>query len=169
MELVERGDDPPAAWTVRGDATCHPQVLHGLRYVAMARSRLPLDHLLIGLIALFMLLAAVQAAFWPQSFADDFPFGRGWLAATGGTYDEHLVRDVGALLLALIVATTWTVVKRLPSGPIAAAWLVQGVLHFAYHIGHLDGLDTVDQVLLAGSLVAVPVMAGAALVIGGRR
>lgn len=135
----------------------------------MSSRRPALDHLLVGLIALFMLPAAIQAAFWPRSFADDFPFGRGWLAHTGGTYDEHLVRDVGALLLALIVATVWTIVRRLPSGPVAAAWLVQGVLHFVYHVGHLDGLDTADQVMLVGSLAFVPVAAGAALVIGQRR
>ena len=36
----------------------------------------------------------------PQGFYDDFPFGRGWVAADG-PYNEHLVTDFGAALLAI--------------------------------------------------------------------
>ena len=39
----------------------------------------------------------------PQSFYDDFPgLGRAWVSVDG-PYNEHLVRDVGALNLALLV------------------------------------------------------------------
>ncbi len=65
------------------------------------------------LIALFMLPVGVQAALFPRSFFEDFPLGRGWVAATGGPYNEHLVRDnVGVLFVALIVATAWTAWTR---------------------------------------------------------
>lgn len=53
----------------------------------------------LTLVAAFMLPTAIQAAFAPRSWFDDFPFGRGWVSA-GGTYDEHLVRDVGVHYLA---------------------------------------------------------------------
>jgi len=46
----------------------------------------------------------VQAEFFPRSFYDDFPLGRGWVAMDG-RYNEHLIRDVGALNLALLVLT----------------------------------------------------------------
>jgi hypothetical protein len=36
---------------------------------------------------------------------------------------------------------------------VAIAWLVQGLFHLGFHIGHLDGLDTADQV--TGSLEVV--------------
>jgi hypothetical protein len=117
----------------------------------------------LGLIALFMLPAGLQAAFAPQSFFDDFPLGRGWISHTGDAYNEHLVRDVGALYLALIVATAWTLWRRHPLRALAAAWLLQGVLHLVYHGGHLDGFDTVDKFGLIGSLVLVPVLAVVAL------
>ena len=50
----------------------------------------------LGLIAVFMLPAGIQATFAPRSFFDDFPLGRGWISHTGDAYNEHLVRDVGA-------------------------------------------------------------------------
>ena len=115
------------------------------------------------LISLLMLPVALQAAFAPRSFFDDFPLGRGWIAQPGDAYNEHLVRDVGVLFIAMIIVTLWTVWRRLPARPIAVAWLVQGVLHLLYHAGHLDGYETADQVGLVVSLVAVPVLAVIAL------
>jgi hypothetical protein len=122
----------------------------------------------LGLIAVFMVSTAVQAAFFPRSWFDDFPLGRGWIAAEGGSYDEHLVRDVGVLFLALIIVTVWAAWSGHGIVPVALAWLVQGVLHLWYHAGHLDGLDGFDRVGLIGSLVAVPVLAGVALWAGTR-
>ncbi|MFN0092122.1 MAG: hypothetical protein ACKVWR_17925 [Acidimicrobiales bacterium] len=124
--------------------------------VAMAR-------VCLGAIGLFMLPAGVQAAFAPRSFFDDFPIGRGWIAAEGGSYDEHLVRDVGVLFLALIIVTLWAAWRGEFLVPVAVAWLVQGVGHLAYHVGHLDGVAGVDRVGLVGSLVVIPALAALAL------
>ena len=129
----------------------------------MAMNRRRIEQFALGLVALFMLPAGLQAAFAPRSFFDDFPLGRSWIAHEGDAYNEHLVRDVGALFLALIVVTVWTLVRDRPARPVAAAWLVQGTLHLAYHAGHLDGFDTVDKVGLVGSLVSIPVLALVAL------
>ncbi len=117
----------------------------------------------LGAIGLFMLPAGVQAAFAPRSFFDDFPVGRGWIAAEGGSYDEHLVRDVGVLFLALIIVTLWAAWRGEFLVPVAVAWLVQGVGHFAYHAGHLDGMAGVDRVGLVVSLVLIPALAALAL------
>lgn len=122
----------------------------------------------LALIALFMLPTAIQATFAPESWFEDFPLGRGWIAAEGGAYDEHLVRDVGVLFLALIVVTAWSVWRREAMTIVAVAWLVQGVFHFGYHVDHLDGLETVDQVGLIGSLVSIPVLAACSLWAGLR-
>ena len=73
------------------------------------------------------------------------------------------MRDVGALFLALVIVTGWTAWRRGPSRPVAVAWLVQGVLHLAFHAGHLDWFETVDKIGLIGSLVTVPVLALLAL------
>ena len=117
----------------------------------------------LGLIVVFMLATALQATFSPRSFFDDFPLGRGWIAHEGDAYNEHLVRDVGVLFLALIVATIWMLWRHHDTQPIAAAWLVLGLLHLYYHAGHLSGYKTVDKFGLIGSLAAIPVLAAIAL------
>jgi hypothetical protein len=114
-------------------------------------------------IAVLMIPAGLQAAFAPRSFFDDFPLGRGWIAVGHAAYDEHLVRDVGGLFLALIVVTSWSAWRREAMAGVAIAWLVQGVLHLTYHVGHLDGLGGADKAALVGSLVLVPVLALVAL------
>jgi hypothetical protein len=127
----------------------------------MTRRRL--EGLALGLIAVFMLPAGLQAAFAPHSFFDDFPLGRSWIALEGGAYNEHLVRDVGVLFLAMIVVTVWAVWRRDAARPVAVAWLLQGVLHTGYHIGHLDNYGTADKFGLVISLVTIPVLAVIAL------
>lgn len=115
------------------------------------------------LIALFMLAVGVQAALLPRSFFEDFPLGRGWVAATGGAYNEHLVRDVGVLFVALIVATAWTAWTRAGDRALAAAWIVQGVGHLGFHAAHLHDLSGGDQAGLLASLIVVAVLAVAAV------
>lgn len=118
----------------------------------------------LAAIAVFMAPAGLQATVAPRSFFEDFPVGRGWVAAEGGAYDEHLVRDVGVLFLALIVVTLWAAWRGEFVVPVAAAWLIQGIGHFAYHVGHLDGLAGVDRIGLVVSLAAIPVLAAAAII-----
>ncbi len=114
-------------------------------------------------IAVLMAPAGLQAAFSPRSFFEEFPLGRGWISAGDAVYDEHLVRDVGALFLGLIVVTVWCAWQREAMAAVAVAWLVQGVLHLGYHVGHLDGLGATDKTGLVASLVLVPVLALVAL------
>lgn len=122
-------------------------------------NRARVEQVSLGLIAVFMLPAGVQAAVAPRSFFDDFPLGRSWISHQGDAYNEHLVRDVGALFLAMVVVTAWTAWRRGPARPVAVAWLVQGVVHLVFHAGHLEGYDSVDKVGLIGSLVTVPALA----------
>jgi hypothetical protein len=115
------------------------------------------------LIALVMLPVGIQAALFPRAFFDDFPLGRGWVAGTGGSYNEHLVRDVGVLFLALVVATAWTAWTRAGDRALAAAWILQGVAHLGFHAAHLDHLSGGDQAGLLASLIIVVALAVAAL------
>jgi uncharacterized membrane protein len=131
-------------------------------------SRQRIEYGALWALAIVNLPVGVQAAFAPRSFFDDFPLGRGWISADGALYNEHLVRDVGVLYLALIIATAWTAWKRGPSRPLAVAWLVQGVLHVGFHIHHLHGFDTIEQVALIGSLLTIPILAAVCLWAGRR-
>ncbi len=129
-------------------------------------NRQRIQNLALFIIAIAMLPVGVQAAFAPKSFYNDFPLGRGWIATEGGAYNEHLVRDVGVLFLALCIVTIWTALRSRPARPVAVAWLVQGVLHVVYHADHLDGYKSIDKVGLISSLALVPVLALIALLAG---
>ena len=111
-------------------------------------------------------VASVQRGIWatfaPRSFFDDFPgFGRHWVRVYG-PYNEHLVRDFGALNLALAVVTIAALVtlSRPMVIAVAVAWLAWGVPHLVYHLRHLDMLSsTGDKVANVVGLAAVPVLA----------
>ena len=118
---------------------------------------------ILAYLTLSGLLVGVWATLFPQSFYDDFPgLGRVWVAVDG-PYNEHLVRDVGQLSLAMSLVSgvaAFTMVAVLVRVA-AAAWLVNAVPHFVYHLRHLDTYDTFDQignVLSLGLLVALPIV-----------
>jgi hypothetical protein len=102
----------------------------------------------LGLLA----VAAADLGLWalaaPRSFYDDFPGGgRSWVSAVG-PYNEHLVRDVGGLNLALallLVAAAVLLERRLVI-VVLVAYLVNAVPHFVFHVSHMDELSTADQV-----------------------
>ena len=84
----------------------------------------------------------------PQVFYDDFPFGRSWVAADG-PYNEHLVTDFGAALLAiaaLCLVGVWRTTRELVIGA-AVVNIVLGVFHIVYHAGVADLLGTTDNIL----------------------
>lgn len=114
---------------------------------------------LLGLVLVGFGAVGVWALAAPASFYADFPFDRGWVA-TDGPYNEHLVRDVGALNLALAVLLAWAV--RTPSRArvrlAAGATLVYGVPHLVYHVTHLGPFGTFDAVAQTASLALVVVV-----------
>jgi hypothetical protein len=108
---------------------------------------------------------SLQLAGWailaPRSFYDDYPgFGRHWVSVDG-PYNEHFVRDFGALNLALAVVTIAALItlSRPMVIAVAVAWLAWGVPHLVYHLRHLDLYSTTDQVLNVVALAALPVIA----------
>lgn len=110
-------------------------------------------------------VVSVELGIWatlsPRSFYDEFPgFGRQWVRADG-PYNEHLVRDFGALNLALAVVTIAALVTfgRPLVIAVAIAWLAWGVPHLVYHLRHLDVYETTDKVLNVASLALLPVLA----------
>lgn len=116
------------------------------------------------------LVVGVWAAFFPRSFYDDFPgFGQMWVAPDG-PYNEHLVRDVGELNLALMVVTAVALVVLTPVlvRAVLAGWLVYSVPHLVYHARHLDPFASSAQVSIIASLALVPILAAALLVISAR-
>ncbi len=115
----------------------------------------------------YLAIASAQIGAWalvaPRSFYDGFPgLGRGWVAVDG-PYNEHLIRDVGALNLALVVLFVAAAVSL--SRPLiltaAGAALVWGVPHLLYHLVNTDGLTGGDIAASIGGLVlfaALPIL-----------
>jgi hypothetical protein len=116
------------------------------------------------------LFVGVWAAAAPRSFFSHFPgLGLAW-TVHDGPYNEHLVRDVGDLNLALalltIVAVVWT--SRTLAAAAAGAWIVYSVPHLAYHAANLQTLSSSDHVPELAAL-AVPVALGAVILVVARR
>lgn len=102
------------------------------------------------------------AAPFPRSFYDSFPGLNKYWVATDGPFNEHLVRDVGALYLALAVTGILALVHRDRRAfvSLGAGWTVFSVLHLGYHLGHLDTLaSTADKVGEVASLSITLVLA----------
>ncbi len=119
------------------------------------RDQLPANPYRYGLLAVAFaqLGVTLQALVAPKSFYEDFPFGRGWVAAYP-EYNEHLIYDYGAFtfgaLLALVIAAVW--LDRRVVQLALVSWLAGATIHFVYHAATVDRLDAADAV---GNLVAL--------------
>jgi len=114
----------------------------------------------LSLLVVLAVFVGLWAAAWPDGFYSAFPgFGLHWVSSDG-PYDEHLVRDVGALYLGLGAASLVAIFSRsaIPARMIGLGWTVFNLLHLGYHVFHLDG-STVDRV---GTVVSL----GLATVLG---
>jgi hypothetical protein len=121
------------------------------------------------LLAATPLMVGVWALLLPRSFYDDFPSeGRDWVSALG-PYDEHLVRDVGALnlaLCALLVFAALVLEKQLVQAGLIA-WLVYAILHFAFHLTTLYAFSLGDYLANAISLGLLGLLPLVLLVLSG--
>ena len=98
----------------------------------------------------------------PRSFYSSFPgAGRHWVAPLGA-YDEHLVRDVGALelgMLVLLVIAAITLERTLVQA-VLIAYACASLPHFVYHLTTLDRLSALDNAASLAGLalnVALPI------------
>jgi len=84
----------------------------------------------------------------PTTFYDDFPFGRSWVQVDG-PYNEHLLTDFGAALLAITAVCLVAVWRPTREVVVAAAVanIVLGGFHIAYHAGVAELLSTTDNIL----------------------
>ena len=111
-----------------------------------------------------LLVALLGVGAWallaPASFHADFPLDRAWVSLDG-PYNEHLVRDVGALNLALATLVGWAVATPTRERVIVVAtvMLVYAIPHLLYHATHLGPFgpaDAVAQVLVLAGMVVAP-------------
>ena len=99
------------------------------------------------------LIIGVWALAAPSSFYETFPFGRAWVSALG-PFDEHLVRDVGALFTALsvlLLIAAGVLERRLVQASLVA-WLIYAIPHFVWHSTATGDFELTDNVLQLGAL-----------------
>src|SRR2546423_14175300 len=108
----------------------------------------------LAVLAVTPAFVGIWATISPRGFYDHFPGGgHHWVSAVGA-YDEHLVRDVGALypgsLVLLAFAFAW-LDRRLVQAALVS-YAVAAVPHLAYHATALDHFSTSDAVAEIGGL-----------------
>jgi nucleoside-diphosphate-sugar epimerase len=120
--------------------------------------------LLLWILAISAIGLAFQATFSPESFYEDFPFGRGWVMMDG-PYNEHLIRDVGALNLALLVFTLGALFLSLRAVArlTAVAWLAWSIPHLAFHASHLHGSVSAGENAAIVISLTIPAVAAIAV------
>lgn len=115
-------------------------------------------------------LVGVWAQFFPRAFYDVFPLpGSAWVALLP-PYNEHLVRDVGGLNLALAVVLAAAALRPDPwwSRVAAGAFLVFTVPHAVFHTLHLAHFPLVDAVAQTAAFAVGVGLGGAVLALAGR-
>lgn len=109
---------------------------------------------------------AVPALLAPRYFYDSFPLGASWVDLLP-PFNQHLISDVGGFHLAFALLFAWAAVtlRRPLIVPLCFAWGIAALVHFVYHVTHLDGFDADDAIAQTVSLalvVALPLIAAAA-------
>jgi hypothetical protein len=127
----------------------------------------------------FLLISAFGVGSWayfaPMSWYTTFPgFGLRWLPPLG-PFNEHFVKDVGAMFLGLAVLSVGALAMVVNDGVVrlvAATWLTFNTFHFVYHLQMLHVYGTLDKVLnvivlgallLASAALLAPVRHGRAV------
>ena len=105
----------------------------------------------------------LMATLAPRAFYDDFPLGRAWVEMLP-PYNQHLIGDVGGFYLAFALLFAWAAVslRRELVVPLCTAWILAALLHFGYHVTHLDGWtpgDAIAQTVLLALVLSLPVAA----------
>jgi len=116
---------------------------------------------LLGTTGVVNMAIGAWAEIGPHGWYRTFPgAGHHWVSAVG-PYDEHLVRDVGAALLALGLLMLWTALAPRVAvlRPAMVSVLVFAVLHFAYHAAawrHMDVGDNIANLVVLSLVALVP-------------
>ena len=127
------------------------------------RRRVRRPWLRIGLlfVAATPLSGGLWALLFPRAFYEGFPLpGSGWVS-TLGPYNEHLVRDYGALNLAMAVflLAAGVLLERRLVQVALLSWLVFEVPHFIFHVGqthHFSPGSNLSQLGGLGFLILLP-------------
>jgi hypothetical protein len=131
----------------------------------------PITRIALWILAAEAAAVAVPALLAPRYFYDSFPLGASWVDMLP-PFNEHLISDVGGFYLAFALLFAWAAVtlRRSLIVPLCTAWAIAALVHFVYHVTHLDGWDVADAIAQTVNLalvLALPVIAAAAAPLPG--
>jgi hypothetical protein len=112
----------------------------------------------LAVIALQTGAVGIWAGLMPASFMADFP-GAGLRWIVGGHYDEHFVRDVGFLQLALCVIAVRLMLEQIRAGwspqlrTFGMGWTAFAIPHLVFHLTHTAGLEALAVTTSLAALV----------------
>jgi len=131
--------------------------------------------ILLAILTALGLFVGVWATLFPEGFYAGFPgFGFGSWVSEVGAFNEHLIRDVGELNLALAAGGVVAMLARTPvtsvvaARVVAVAWLVYSIPHLTYHLAHLSGFAMTDAIAEPVAL-SLSIALSIPLLIGERR
>ncbi|HVT77627.1 MAG TPA: hypothetical protein VHD87_11410 [Acidimicrobiales bacterium] len=115
---------------------------------------------LLGINLVTLLPLAVWPLVSPRGFYDNFPGGPYHWIDINGPYNEHFLRDFGALNAALVVVLVFALWKPTTSLLQAAglALAVYALPHAIYHLSHLDVYKSSEKFIATAPLVLQFVM-----------
>jgi 2-alkyl-3-oxoalkanoate reductase len=123
---------------------------------------------------LYLTLTGFLVGFWaqfaPQSFYDAFPgLGFAWVSLDG-PFNEHLMRDVGGLNLALaILATAALFAGRRFAALFGLGALAYQLPHMIYHVIHVGALPTTPEQIMQTATLVLATLIPIALLVDGIR
>jgi hypothetical protein len=110
---------------------------------------------LLGLNLVSLLPLAIWPQVSPRNFYDKFPGGSFHWIDINGPYNEHFLRDFGALnaaLAVIIIFALWKPATSLVQG-VGLAIAVYALPHAIYHLSHLDVYKSSDKIPATAPLV----------------
>ncbi len=127
------------------------------------------DRVVLVVLALVAAYVGSWALFGPGSFYGTFPGGSRHWVVVDEPFNEHPVRDVGAMYCALCVLSVAALVRfeRAAVRTAGLVWLVFAVPHLVYHLGELGVYGSLERVLNVVALGGTVFLA-ALLVLPGR-
>jgi hypothetical protein len=120
--------------------------------------------LALALLCATGLFVGIWAVVFPRGFYEAFPgFGFAWVSPDG-PYNEHLVRDVGALNLGTGILAGLALVRTASVSPftVGLVTLAYNLPHFIYHLTKLALFGPIDQV---AEMIALGAALSASLVL----
>ncbi len=128
------------------------------------------QRIILGYLTVTSVIVGSWAQVAPRSFYDSFPgLGHIWVGVDG-PFNEHLIRDIGGLNLALALVVLFAAMsleRRLVMTACSAS-LLYGIPHVTYHLLNRSNMGTDDFAAVIGGLTLFVLLPSTLLLVRSR-